>query len=180
MTNKELEKQVGELSSKLDKLVDVVSSQTEGVGTREKVEPKPEPAPALSGIPQKFRDTVDKHLGKDFKLVLENNDETLAIIVPDKYSVYHTEAELAARKSHHNTERSDFENLITRIQPNITKEMIEERMAEWEEKHPLTIPIDKRPLALALAVVANNWEDYCMLVKKNIEKTLDIKLEKND
>jgi len=176
MTNKELEKQVKDLGSKLDKLVDVVSLQTEGVGTREKVEPKPEPEPAIAGIPQKFRDMVDKHLGKDFELVLENNDDTLTIIVPEKYSVYHTEAELAARKSHHNTERSDFENLITRIQPNITKEIIAERMAEWEEKHPLIIPIDRRPLAFALAVVANNWEDYCMIVKRNIEKELDIKL----
>lgn len=177
MTNKELEKQVSELSSKLDKLVEVISSQTEGVGTKEKVEPKEVVAPQpMTGVPQKFRDAVDKVLGKDFELVLENNDDTLTIIIPDKYSVYHTEAEIKARKSHHNTERVEFNNLLTRNNPNITDEALEAKMIEWDEKHKLVIPTDRRPLALALAVIGNNWEDYCVIVKRNIEKELDIKL----
>ena len=177
MTNKELEKQVSELSSKLDKLVDVISSQTEGVGTREKVEPKViAPPQSISGIPQKYRDIVDKVLGEDFDLILEHNDEILSIIVPDKYSVYHTEGEIKARKSHHNTERVEFNNLLTRNNPNITDEAIEAKMAEWDEKHPISQPIDKRPQAFSLAVIGNQFEDYCKLVKRNIEKTLDIKL----
>ena len=83
----QLENRINDLGSKVEALVEAIGKMTEGVSVTNAMKPEPEPVARVSGIPQKFRDAVDKHLGKDFDLVLENNDDTLTIIVPDKYSI---------------------------------------------------------------------------------------------
>ena len=175
-SNVQLQNQIKDTNSKLDKLTEVLSKQTEGVGIKSAIEPKKEAPKPMGSIPQRFRDAVSKILGEDFGLELRNNEETLSVIVPEKYSVYHTPGEIASRKSHHKTLMTDEENRITRKTPDVPDDVLKERLVKWEEKHPLVIPQDIRPLAFVEAVVPGKWESYCELVKRNIEKELDTKI----
>ena len=175
-SNVQLQNQIKDTNSRLDKILDFMSKQTEGVGVKQAVEPKPEMVVPTGGIPQKYRDVADKVLGKDFGLRLSDDDEMLLIVVPEKYSVYHIPGVKASYENHHQTQRVDEENKITRRTPEIADDVLKARLEKWDEKHPFNLPEDIRPIAFSLAVIGNQFEEYCQAVRKNIEKEKDIKL----
>lgn len=175
-TNKQLEQRINSQDEKLDKIIDTLTKTDAGVTVKEAVkEPEPVPEP-VSYVSPKYREAVDKTLGKEFELKLSEDGDMLIVTVPERLTL---ESDIKARKSHHLTKRSEFNNFLTRTQPDIKKEVLDEKMADWDEKFPFVMPPDIRSFPITEAVIGDKFEQYCKLIRREIELARDIKLEPN-